>query len=387
MKPGQYPFDLSNSEEARARRLHQDSIVFDWMSMDIGGPNIFDYYPEDMHQEMRQQLAEAGQGFGAFRLAAAWPYEIALAGRSQLVRDWFFESGMTCGTYSVPVYEGSHPEWDVYDKIAKRNDELPWLRRVTTAAGVRQAKKDGVIALYGHWQPAIPLPRNLKAIDEAYGRGLRSLMLTYNRMDNVGVGCTERVDAGLSMFGVDVVRHCENTGIMVDVSHCGHETTMDACRIAKRSVNANHTCAKALSNVARAKSDEALKAVANTGGVVGVLVVPFFISRAPTPTVEIFLDHIDYIANLIGREHVSIGSDWPYQTPRGMLGKLLQKSLPEIGFRPEDRVNTEDYVVGFEDYRDLVNVTRGLVKRGYSDEQIRGILGENALRVFAEVCG
>jgi membrane dipeptidase len=78
----------------------------------------------------------------------------------------------------------------------------------------------------------------------AFSQGLRSLMLTYNLMDNVGVGCTERVDAGLSMFGVDLVKHCNELGMIVDVSHCGHLTTMDACRHSKKPVNANHTAAR-----------------------------------------------------------------------------------------------------------------------------------------------
>ncbi len=387
MQPGQYPFGLSDSEEARALKLHRQSIIFDWMSTDIGGPNIFSSYPKGMLAEMRQEVAKAGAGFSAFCIASFWPYEMAISGRSDVLRDWFVQSGLTCGTYIMPVYEGNDPDCEIYEKMAQRYDALPWLRRVTTASEIRQAKQDGAVALYGHWQPTVPIPRKLSAIDRAYGQGLRSLMLTYNRMDNVGVGCTERVDAGLSMFGVEVVRHCESLGLIVDVSHCGHETTLDACRVAKRPVNANHTCAKALSPVARAKSDDALKAIADTGGVIGVLVVPFFISPTPAPTIETVLDHIDYIANLVGWRHVSLGTDWPYQLPPGMMAVLMKDSLTEIGFRPEDRVDTDDHVMGFEDYRDLANITRGLVKRGYSDEQIRGILGENALRVFADICG
>jgi membrane dipeptidase len=162
---------------------------------------------------------------------------------------------------------------------------------------------------------------------------------------------------------------------------------MDACRVAKRPVNANHTCAKTLSDVARAKSDDALRAVAETGGVIGVVTVPFFVSRTRRPTLDVFLDHIDYIANLVGWRHVSLGTDWPLQLPDDLHRILLLAETQEMGFRPEDRIDPSDRLVGFEDYRDLPNVTRGLVKRGYSDEQILGILGENALRVFADICG
>jgi membrane dipeptidase len=154
-----------------------------------------------------------------------------------------------------------------------------------------------------------PIPRNLGAIDTAYAKGLRPLMLTYNRMDHVGVGCTERVDAGLSMYGVEVVKYCNRIGIIVDVSHCGHLTNMDACRQSTKPVNANHTSAKGLFLSARGKSDEALKAIAGTGGVIGIVAAPFSISSQAHPTIELMIDQIDYISTLVGWQHVAIGTD------------------------------------------------------------------------------
>jgi membrane dipeptidase len=385
--PGRYDFGLSAADEARAATLHRQSIVFDWLSQHIGGSNIFEHYPAELQAEFRAMVDASPSGWTAYRQAAYWPYEMSLQGRSHLIRDWYVASGMTCGTYAVPVHSGDVVQLLEAEQLIARYAGLPWLRFVTTTAEIRKAKADGVAALYGHWQPSVPIPRDLKAIDRAYARGLRSLLLTYNRMDNVGVGCTERVDAGLSMFGLDVVRHCEQLGLIVDTSHCGHLTTMDACRHAKRPVNANHTCARALSDVARAKRDDALKAIADTGGIIGVVTVPSFVSKSSNPSIEVVLDHIDYIANLVGWRHVSLGTDWPNQVPDDVQQKVLGDVYREIGFRAEDRLDITDRVVGFDDYRDLPNITRGLVKRGYSDEQVQGILGENALRVFGAICG
>lgn len=384
-----YDFGLSDSEEARATSLHRDSIVFDWLQQEIGGPRIFEHFPNELRRELDTLIEQLPEGFKSYSAVKFWPYEVAIEGRSQLIEDWYRESGLTCGTYSVPVHDGSsRAAWSEDEEHMRRvATDLPWLRNVTTAAEIRRAKADGVVARYGHWQPVHPIPRDLKQIDDAYQRGLRSLMLTYNRMDNVGVGCTERVDTGLSRFGIDVMRHCEGLGIIVDVSHCGPMTTLDACRNAQRPVNANHTCARAVCEVARAKSDEELKAIADTGGIIGVLTVPFFISKGKRPTIDVVVDHLEYIANLVGWRHVCLGTDWPYQLPQGILGKLLGPALKEVGFRAEDRIDTEDHVVGFEDYRELPNFTRGMIKRGYTDERIRGILGENALRIFEEICG
>ena len=381
-----FNFGLSTAQEQRASEIHSTAIVFDWLSQHVGGSNIFEAYPADIQNDLRELLDSAESGTQAYADAIYWPYDVALAGRSTLVEDWYRESGLTCGTYGVPVGEAalSLGGFDRFNEFTA----LPWLRLVTTAAEVRSAKAEGAVAFYGHWQPIVPIPQDLGAIDAAYDQGLRSLMLTYNRMDNVGVGCTERVDAGLSMFGLDVVRHSEERGILIDTSHCGPATTLDACKVAKGPVNANHTLASALSPVARAKSDDALKAIAATGGVIGVVAVPFFLSTMIKSSIETLLDQIDYISDLVGWQHVSIGTDWPMQAPMDVQRNVLGPAAAlELGFRPEDRVDVADRLVGFDDYRDLRNITRGLVNRSYSDEQIIGILGENAMRVFAEVCG
>jgi membrane dipeptidase len=384
--PGEFDFGLSSDQELRAARLHRDSIVIDLLSQHAGG-NIFAHYPPALQAEFRATMASAGTGFAGLGTAIYWPYEVSRLGKSHLIRQWFDTSGLTCGTYGLEVHNELDPEIIQWESTILSYKELPWLRYVTTAAEIRGAKKDGVIAFYAHCQPASPAPRDLRALDTAYNKGLRSFMLTYNRMDNIGVGCTERVDAGLSMFGLEVVKHCNDIGVIVDVSHCGHLTTMDACRHSKEPVNANHTAARGLYSHARGKSDEALRAIADTGGVIGVVAVPFFLTDKASPTIEVMLDHIDYIADLVGWQHVAVGTDWPLQAPDKILEETLGTELKGIGFREADCVDVTRRLIGFDDCRDLPNITRGLVKRGYSDEQIRGILGENALRVFEQVCG
>jgi membrane dipeptidase len=385
-----YDFELDAAQEARAGKLHRESIVVDLLSQHAGG-NIFDHYSKELQREFKSRTAAAmsagSNGSESLAEIVYWPYEMSKLGRSDLIHDWFKASGLTCGTYDIGVHDGSDPLWNKWETVNARYADLPWLRYVTTAAEIRLAKRDGVVASYAHCQPESPIPRNLKAIDAAYAKGLRSLMLTYNRMDHVGVGCTERVDAGLSMFGVDVVKRCNEIGLIVDVSHCGHLTTMDACRNSNAPVNANHTGAKGVYSHARNKSDEALKAIADTGGVIGVVAVPFFLTRERHPSIEHMLNHIDYIAALVGWQHVAIGTDWPIQAPDELLKLTLSPDNRALGFRDEDHLDVTQRLRGLDDCRDLPNITRGLVKRGYGDEEIRGILGENALRVFAQVCG
>jgi membrane dipeptidase len=386
--PGRFDFGLNAQQEEKAARLHRESVVFDMLSQHAGG-GIFAQYPMELQAEMRARVAAARSRSEVLSEVIYWPFEMASLGKSDLIREWLQQSGLTCGTYGIEdvIHDGHSPLVSRWEDRILRYAQMPWLRYVTTANEIRQAKRDGVVALYANYQPIFPVPRDLKAFEIAHAKGLRSYMLTYNRMDHVGVGCTERVDAGLSMFGLEVVERCNKLGIIVDVSHCGHLTTMDACRHSKMPVTANHTAAYSLFPHARAKNDEALRAIADTGGVIGVVAVPFFLSDDASPTIERMLDHIDYIVELVGWQHLAIGTDWPWQVPDDVLASVLDADYDRaVGFRGEDRVDRSRRLIGFQDCRDLPNITRGLVKRGYEDQQIQGILGQNALRVFEAVC-
>jgi membrane dipeptidase len=378
--PAAFDFGLSPAQEARARRLHDESCVVDMLFQMPGGSRIFDHLPDGSLETALAGKATLWERYGA---ALRLPFDLALAGETPVVRDWWRQSGLTAVAIGMPVVsEGEDAKEGSDDWIL----EQPWVRLATTAAAIRQAKADGVLGVYGNCQPTYGLPAELDAIDRAYAGGLRSLMLTYNRMDRVGVGCTERVDAGLSRFGVEVVGRCNDLGVIVDTSHCGRLTTLDACQASGAPVTANHASASAVYPHARGKSDEELEAIAATGGLVGVVTVPFFLARG-RPTIEVMLDHIDHITRRIGWRHVGIGTDWPMQAPTDLLAETVGGLLGEIGFRPEDDVDVRGTLAGFSDYRDMPNITRGLVKRGYSDEQIGGILGGNFLRVFEQVCG
>jgi membrane dipeptidase len=379
---GRYDFHLTQAQEAVAERIHREAIVFDLLSQQAGA-NIFAHYPEELQSEFAQTLQSAGSYYQKFLRAVIWPYEVSRQGQSDLLRDWFHQAGLTviCHGISVEDVEGH-----LYNLTVAPYANLPWIRHVTTAREMRQAKVDGVIASYANCQPDGSIPNDLGAIDLAYKRGLRSLMLTYNSMTTVGVGCTERVDAGLSGHGVDVVERCNAIGMIVDVSHCGHDTTIDACRVSTKPVTANHTSAHGVFCHARGKSDDCLRAIADTGGVIGIVAVPAFLTNEPCPSIEHMLDHIEYVADLVGWQHVAIGSDWPLQAPREVLQTMLQPSHKILGFREEHGLDVTVNLRGFDDVRDMPNITRGLVKRDWSEEKIKGVLGENALRVFESVC-
>ncbi len=383
-KPGTWDFGLSAEQEARAEQLHTESIIVDMVNQHPGGMNIFREYDE---RQLEQVFGDVGDGFFGLSQAIFAPYQLAATGQSNLIYDWWLESGITVAPRAVMM----GPQDAIAPLAAYANEmefmaELDWLRPITTTEEIRQAKKDGVIAQYGYCQPVYGLSSNIEDINGAYDQGLRMLMLTYNRQDYVGAGCTEPTNAGISMYGQQVVKRCNELGIIVDTSHCSTQTTLDACRMSETPVFANHSCAQGVYNHARGKNDEELDALAETGGVLGIVTVPFFLSGEENPTIEAVLDHIDYIAGRIGTDHIGIGTDWPMQAPEDIVEATLGGMVEEIGFREEDNISTTKTLMGFVDYRDMRNITRGLVARGYDDDQIKGILGENFMRCHAAVC-
>jgi membrane dipeptidase len=374
---GRFDFGLSEEQEERAARLHRDSIVIDML---FQGPVGYRAYYEQLLAAIAEEAADTpGEKYEA---ALTGPIRAAMRGEFAEFEETWVGSGITAGNRQAgPIPEAG------FSRVQMQFDRFPWLIKALTADDIRQAKAEGLRAGYISTQNTDGIDPKLKGLQDGYDLGLRMLGLTYNMQNAVGGGCTERTDTGISNFGAKLIARCDELGIIVDTGHSGRQTTLDACELSTNPVVASHTSAGSVYLVDRAKSDEEIVAIAESGGVVGVVAVPFFLAPGSGVTIESMLDHIDYISQLVGWEHVGIGTDWPLQADKATLAAALQAMCFEMGFRPEHNIDSETNLIGFDDYRDFPNITRGLVSRGYSDDQIAGILGGNFLRVFEKVCG
>jgi membrane dipeptidase len=380
MAPKLFDFGLDNAQEERARRLHQESIIIDML---FQGPVGSAVYTEEMVEQIKADFERHHDYWRNMIWAIGLPIRMAARGEFPEFKEWWDASGVTAGNRQLDTNSAD----GLLPTIARATlqfDRLDWLVKALSAEDIRRAKDEGKHAGFITAQNTVALGQDLDNLDMLHEFGLNMLQLSYNSMNFVAAGCTERTDAGVSSHGVKFIERMNELGIIVDTGHCGRQTTLDACEISKEPVVASHTCAQVVSGHARGKSDKELQALANTGGVVGVVTVPFFLSAEPGATVEHFLDHVDYTARLVGVEHVGIGTDWPMSLPDWGVQMLVEKIAPQIGFRPEDRMGVAD-LIGFEDYGEFVNITRGLVARGYSDEEISSILGGNWLRVMDQV--
>jgi membrane dipeptidase len=378
---GTFDFGLDEAQEERAARLHRECIVIDALFQGPVGYRVFD---AEMNKELRARL-ESSNILGTLGEGLELPIRRAIEGRLDAVKDHWDASGITCGNRQMELADSVRDR--TFGLVQKQFDYFPWLTKALTAADIRRAKENGTHAGLVSTQVMLGPWRDLDALLYLHDAGLRMCQLTYNNMTSVGVGCTERTDGGLSYFGVASVRTMNELGIIVDTGHVGRQTTLDACEVSEAPVVASHTAAQGVYDHARGKSDEELRAIAGTGGVIGVVTVPFFLASGPSVTINAMLDHIEYVAEVAGVEHVCVGTDWPMQLPEWMLSEILQPIFADTGFRPEDGLVATQHMIGFDDYRDFPNITRGLVGRGWSDEDIAKVLGANFLRVMEAVCG
>jgi membrane dipeptidase len=306
--------------------------------------------------------------------------------------DAWKKSGVSCVSFTLgPAHEKPYSLEGVlhnYSFMAHMLDNRrDFFVKVLKAEDIERAAKGGKKSIILNFQSLEHIGSNLDMLDQFYMMGFRIMQLTYNYRNLVGDGCTERRDGGLSNFGLSVVERINRLGALVDVSHCGPQTSMDAVENSRCPVIASHTFSKKLYEHDRGKDDELLKAIAEKGGYLGVLVVPGFLTSKPKTTVDDWLDHVDYLVNLVGLESVGIGTDfYGYALPDAVAAKI-DEFLSILGFRPEHRASFLQKVEGFEDYTKFPNLIKGLAKRGYSDREIKKIAGENFLRVFRKVVG
>ncbi len=332
--------------ENKARQLHQDALVIDTHCdtlLRVLGRNPY-----------RQQQ-------GAYRL-----HDRHTEGHIDLPR--LKEGGVDVqffAAYIEPIYKPDRSlkrAMQIFDAFYTELDANPdSMLLATTVQDIITAKEQGKVAAVMAIEGGESLEGDLGVLRMFHRLGVRSIGLTWNERNDIADGVGDsRSKGGLSVFGAAVIEEMNRLGILVDVSHLSDPGFWDVIEISKHPIIASHSNARAVCNHRRNLDDEQIKALAKNGGVMGMNFAANFVREDGKPTLADLLDHIDHIVQLVGPHHVGLGSDFD-----------------GIGAAPE----------GLHDVSAMPIITEGLLKRGYSDEHIRLILGGNYLRVFQEVWG
>jgi membrane dipeptidase len=260
--------------------------------------------------------------------------------------------------------------------IRRHPDELLLIER---ASDIEKAKSHGKLGIAFHFQNGRPLGRSTTMVELYKRLGVGVIQLCYNYRNNIGDGCLEPVDAGLSRFGRDVVTALNEQRVVLDMSHTGVRTSLEAMERSVRPDVFTHANARGVHDHPRNLTDEQIRAAADKGGVVGLCSFPAFITDTTNrPTVDHVVAHLDYIVELVGIEHVSLGTDYFHDAGYQLnvdLGDWDPGEYPAPPWHyPLDGGNT-------------VEIAVAMMRRGYSDDDVRAVLGGNLVRVLGEVWG
>jgi len=262
-----------------------------------------------------------------------------------------------------------------------------WFTRIDDASDFARAKASNKLGIMITFQNSQHF-RRPDDVNTFWGLGQRISQLTYNMNNGIGSGFLELRDGGLSVFGQSIVERMNQVGMAVDVSHCADQTTMDAIAASKRPVIFTHANCRALApSLTRLKTDEAIRAMAKSGGVMGVAFIRFMVREQEPVTIEHALDHVDHAAKLVGVEHLAVGSDlYMVGNPNPIGGGMDPKTQPNF-----DRYHFHTdpagklTITGLDHPKRMFDFTEGLIRRRYSDADISGIIGGNAVRVLTGI--
>jgi membrane dipeptidase len=373
---------ITPDQDERALRLHDECLIADFSPHGEPIP----------HTERTEKAMAAALELGglAAALGGLWDEylrEIEEDGEAHARRHEEVARG---GVDALQVTLGAI-EMNMHDWDATLRDAARWRRRAAiggdvevceTPAALRAARAAGRTGVMLGLQDTLQIGSDLSRLETLHSLGVRVVQLTYNRRNLVGDGCTEPHQSGLSRFGVELVRKMNELGIVVDVSHCGDGTTVEAIEVSERPIAFTHTACRALYEHPRAKTDEQLRLLADNDGYVGIVTVPFFLKSSGAAIADA-VAHIAHAAEIVGIENVGVGTDWGFWTtdwPAELRPATMRAFRGAGGFRPEDGLELGIGLGPFVEWGDRLHLTRGLVEGGFGDEEIRGLLGDNWLR-------
>ena len=258
------------------------------------------------------------------------------------------------------------------------------------AADLRMAERSGRLGIVLGFQDTLPIGDDPERLDEFHRLGVRIVQLTYNVENLVGYGSLAPVDEGLTAFGREVVARLDRLRMLIDLSHCGPRTTLDGIRASARPVSVTHSGCNAVFRHPRNKDDEALRLLAERGGVIGVYLMPFLNPDGP-PSSDDVLAHLEHALRICGEDHVGIGSD------QGIVPLDVSGDFPAqfdaVSARRRaagiaaPRESTIPYVPDLNEPRRMELIADLMSSRGHPDRVIEKVIGANWMRLFEEVWG
>jgi membrane dipeptidase len=299
-----------------------------------------------------------------------------------------FRRFLSTGVSVINFGDGADDFADAQQLFAKWNSfiaEYPqWLMRINGSADLAKAKEQGKLGILFGLQTSGQF-QTVDDVNRCFGYGLRVSQLSYNFRSLVADGAFEPYDGGVSEYGGKIIDRMNSVGMAVDLGHASDKTKLDAIARSKTPVILSHGNCRALNpNALRASTDDAIRKLASKGGVMGITDIAFMVKGSEPVSVEDVVDHYDHVRDLVGIEHVGVGSDAGIESndlgSPSVLKDMLAKADPRYHVHGDHEV-----VAGLGGPTRMYELAAALVRRGYTDEQVRLVIGGNWARVLKEI--
>ena len=254
-----------------------------------------------------------------------------------------------------------------------------------TASDVLKARKEGRTAIFFGFQNCSPIEDNIGLVEVCHQLGVRFMQLTYNNQSLLGTGCYEENDPGITRMGKQVIKEMNRVGLVVDMSHSAERSTLEAIEISERPIAITHANPTFWHPALRNKSDEVLKALGESRGMLGFSVYPHHLKDGSNCTLESFCNMIADTADLMGINSIGIGTDLCQNQPDSVVEWMRNGTWTndrDYGEGSASFAGFPDQPEWFRDNRDFVNIASGLLSKGFSNEDVELVMGKNWLNFF-----
>ncbi len=267
---------------------------------------------------------------------------------------------------------------DIWNKYFKNFKDLIFHGK--SFSDIEKAHNEKKTAVFFGFQNCSPIEDNINLVEEIYRMGIRFMQLTYNNQSLLATGCYEENDSGVTRMGKEVIKEMNRLGVVVDMSHSAEKSTLDAIKMSKKPIAITHANPSFWFAAKRNKSNEVLKALADSGGMLGLSLYPHHLKDNTNCTLESFCEMASKTADLMGVKHIGIGSDLCIGHPNSIVEWMRNgrwTKTKDFGEGNAKNPNFPKQPHWFTDARGFKNLESGLKKVGFHETEVNDILGNN----------
>jgi len=274
-------------------------------------------------------------------------------------------------------------EWNAYFK-----DNSDLIFHGKSYKDIEKAKEQKKTAIFFGFQNCSPIEDDINLIEKVHHLGCKFMQLTYNNQSLLATGCYEKFDSGVTNFGKEVIKEMNRVGIVIDMSHSAEKSTFDAIEISEKPIAITHANPLFWHKAIRNKSNDLLKTLAKSGGMIGLSLYPHHLKGGTNCNLENFCEMTAKTAELIGVKNIGIGSDLCLKQPDTVVEWMRNGTWTKSKNYGEGSKNKPGFPkqpAWFEDARGFKNLEIGLKKTGFNQEEVEGILGNNWYNFYKNI--